>query len=152
MGFGDPSAMRAGLRATKQARASVAGTITLDSYTRIGEHAAALRALRQGRDLNGYPIVAHDLATTGAVLDGLVDPTFPVQVRHGCAQPYEIFTALCELGLRATEGGPVSYCLPYGRVPLRDVGWTQRCCGGSWPGWRRTTWCPRRSWCVTSCR
>jgi methylaspartate mutase epsilon subunit len=54
------------------------------------------------------------------MLDGIRDEHFPVQVRHGSAQPYRIIQALIDLGLDTTEGGPVSYCLPYGRTPLAD--------------------------------
>ncbi|MEV8631256.1 methylaspartate mutase [Streptosporangium sp. NPDC051023] len=129
MGFGSPERMRAGLTATKRASATTVGTITLDSYTRLGDHGAAGRALAAGADLNGYPIVAHDTGTTGAMLAGIVDETFPVQVRHGSPAPELIFRRLCDLGLTASEGGPVSYCLPYGRVPLAESrrSW-QRCC------------------------
>jgi methylaspartate mutase epsilon subunit len=45
-------------------------------------------------------------------------PDFPVQIRHGSPCPEAIFEALIDAGLSATEGGPVSYCLPYSRVPL----------------------------------
>jgi methylaspartate mutase epsilon subunit len=34
--------------------------------------------------------------------------------------PQAIFAALIRLRLNATEGGPVSYCLPYGRTPLAE--------------------------------
>src|SRR5262249_4060776 len=67
---------------------------------------------------NGYPIVAHDLETTRAVLAGVADVTFPVQIRHGSPCPEHIFRSLIDAGLHATEGGPVSYCLPYSRTPL----------------------------------
>ncbi|WP_240810003.1 methylaspartate mutase [Actinomadura sp. WMMA1423] len=120
MGFGSPRRMRAGLVATRRARATTVGTITLDSYTRVGDPGAAARALREGADLNGYPIVAHPPATTARVLAGVADAGFPVQVRHGSAVPGDIFTALVRLRLAATEGGPVSYCLPYGRTPLAE--------------------------------
>ncbi|WP_442932492.1 methylaspartate mutase [Micromonospora sp. NBC_01699] len=118
MGFGAPARMRFGLAATKAARATSVGTITLDSYTRVGDLAAASAALRDGTPLNGYPIVTHDPAVTGQVLAGIRDETFPVQVRHGSAVPGDIFAALTALRINATEGGPVSYCLPYGRTPL----------------------------------
>ena len=36
MGFSDPAQMRTGLAAVKQANATTVGTITLDSYTRVG--------------------------------------------------------------------------------------------------------------------
>lgn len=129
MGFSDPVLMRRGLERTKFAAATTVGTITLDSYTRLGEHAAARKAVAEGTALNGYPIVAHDASTTRAVLAGLLDETFPVQVRHGSARPQQIIRTLTNLGLDATEGGPVSYCLPYGRTPLRESidSWAESC-------------------------
>ncbi|MPZ26588.1 MAG: methylaspartate mutase [Micromonosporaceae bacterium] len=129
MGMSSPRTMRAGLLATRRADATTVGTITLDSYTRMGEHVDARAAVAAGIELNGYPIVAHDLATTRAVLAGVAGPDFPVQVRHGSPGPERIFEALIEAGLHATEGGPVSYCLPYSRAPLADSvrSWA-RCC------------------------
>ncbi len=120
MGMSDPREMRRGLLATKQAAATTVGTITLDSYTRVGAHDSARNALQAGAPLNGYPIVAHDTATTTAVIEGIGDASFPIQVRHGSAAPEDIFRALVALGLDATEGGPLSYCLPYSRRPVRD--------------------------------
>jgi methylaspartate mutase epsilon subunit len=129
MGFSAPDAMRAGLVAVKNATATTVGTLTLDSYTRVGDHSAARAALARGLDLNGYPLVTHGATTTRAVLRGVQGVGFPVQVRHGSACPDEIITALVEAGLTATEGGPVSYCLPYSRLPLRDsVNNWARCC------------------------
>ncbi|HEU5265784.1 MAG TPA: hypothetical protein VFU35_03745, partial [Jatrophihabitans sp.] len=57
MGMGDPAQMRAGLLATRDAAAITVGTITLDSYTRIGDSAEASAALAAGAPLNGYPLV-----------------------------------------------------------------------------------------------
>lgn len=118
MGFSDPAHMRHGLAATRNARATTVGTLTLDSYTRVGDMAAVDEALRRGTGINGYPIVNHSPETTRDVLAGLYGPGFPVQVRHGSSKPFHIFEALVRAGLSATEGGPVSYCLPYGRTPL----------------------------------
>ncbi|WP_393060628.1 methylaspartate mutase [Streptomyces sp. LN549] len=120
MGFSDPATMRAGLAATRAADATTVGTVTLDSYTRVGELASVESALRAGAGLNGYPIVSYDPAVTGQVLAGIRDETFPVQVRHGSAVPGDIFAALGRTLINATEGGPVSYCLPYGRTPLDE--------------------------------
>ncbi|MFD9894645.1 methylaspartate mutase [Amycolatopsis sp. NPDC059027] len=120
MGFGRPEQMRAGLVATKNADAVTVGTITLDSYTRVGDLESAETALREGIGLNGYPIVTHHPETTRLMLDGVSDVDYPVQVRHGSARPQHIFGALAATGLHATEGGPVSYCLPYGRTPLEE--------------------------------
>ena len=129
MGMGRPAAMRAGLLATRNAAATTVGTITLDSYTRTGELAAARRAIAEGGDLNGYPIGCYEPAVTRSVLHGIADADFPVQVRHGSARPERIFRALLAAGLDATEGGPVSYCLPYSRTPLAEAvdSW-KRCC------------------------
>ncbi|MER7185407.1 methylaspartate mutase [Streptomyces hyaluromycini] len=129
MGFADPARMRAGLLATKRARARTVGTITLDSYTRVGDHAAVAEALARGHELNGYPIVGHTPDTTRRVLSGIAGPDFPVQVRHGSADPRTVLRALLRVGLEATEGGPVSYCLPYSRTPLaRAVDhWREAC-------------------------
>ena len=129
MGMSDPHHMRAGLLATKHAAATTVGTITVDSYTRLCDHAAARKALADGADLNGYPIVSHDAGTTRGVLAEVAAGDFPVQVRHGAARAQGIFAALVAAGLDATEGGPVSYCLPYSRTPLRDsVACWQQCC------------------------
>ncbi|RZS32716.1 glutamate mutase subunit E [Herbihabitans rhizosphaerae] len=129
MGFSDPVDMRAGLQAVKAAGATTVGTLTLDSYTRVGDLRNAEKALSDGVRLNGYPIVNYDEATTRAVLAGVRGTDFPVQVRHGSAVPLDIFAALMRAGIDATEGGPVSYCLPYGRTPLDESvrNWT-RCC------------------------
>lgn len=118
MGMSDPARMRAGLLATRQADATTVGTLTLDSYTRVGDHRAARRALAEGVPLNGYPIVAYSTATTLGVTEGIAGPSFPVQVRHGSAAPQEIFEAAVAAGLTASEGGPISYCLPYSRTPV----------------------------------
>ncbi|HYI55339.1 MAG TPA: methylaspartate mutase [Microlunatus sp.] len=129
MGFGDPRRMRQGLAAVKDASATTVGTITVDSYTRLAQHTEARAALDAGRALNGYPIVAHDRQTTRRLLQGIATDDFPVQVRHGSAHPQAIVRALGAAGLTATEGGPVSYCLPYGRTPVRTsvVNWVEAC-------------------------
>src|SRR6266545_73758 len=101
MGFGDAATMRAGLLATKQAKATTVGTLTLDSYTRVGDHAAAAKALADGAPLNGFPIVAHGPLTTGDVLASVLDESFPVQVRHGSSRPQNIITSLVAAGLEA---------------------------------------------------
>ncbi|MFI6072071.1 methylaspartate mutase [Actinoplanes sp. NPDC051343] len=118
MGFSDPVRMRAALLATKRARGGTVGTITIDAYTRVGDLEAAREAVRARAPLNGYPIVTHPVEVTRGVLAGVRDSGFPVQVRHGSAAPQDIFRVMTRLSLDATEGGPVSYCLPYGRTPL----------------------------------
>ncbi|MBB5872728.1 methylaspartate mutase epsilon subunit [Allocatelliglobosispora scoriae] len=129
MGFADPARMRAGLAATRAARAATAGTITLDSYTRVNDHESVRLALHRGDALNGFPIVGHGPSVTGAMIDGIAAPDFPIQVRHGSADPRHIIAALLGAGLDATEGGPVSYCLPYSRTPLAQAvhNWARTC-------------------------
>jgi methylaspartate mutase epsilon subunit len=121
MGFSDMERMREGLLAVKHAAPSTVGTITLDSYTRVNDHAEAARELAAGATLNGYPIVAYGAAATRKLLEGVQDADFPVQVRHGSADPREIFKTMLASGVHATEGGPVSYCLPYSRRPLAEA-------------------------------
>lgn len=119
MGMDDPADMADGLRAVMESPALAVGTITLDSYTRIGDYEGVQKALHLGRPLNGYPIVSHGAETTSAVISK-VNGSIPIQVRHGSSQPMKIFRAMLDAGLSATEGGPVSYCLPYGRTPLAE--------------------------------
>ena len=121
MGFGEPDEMRAGLLAVRSAGLPAAvGTVTLDSYTRQGQHDRAAMALSAGVDLNGYALVALGAERGTRMLEGVGTPDFPIQVRHGSPFPEEIFATMLEIGLTASEGGPVSYCLPYSRVPLRE--------------------------------
>ncbi|MFC0002968.1 methylaspartate mutase [Micromonospora siamensis] len=129
MGMGDPVDMQAGLMAVKAAEASTIGTITLDSYTRCNDDAGVRRAMAGDGELNGYPIVAHSSSVTSAMVDSVRDPSFVVQVRHGSAAPQRIFEAIAMAGLDATEGGPISYCLPYSRLPLAEsvVNWATCC-------------------------
>jgi methylaspartate mutase epsilon subunit len=113
--------MREGLEAVRNLSALTIGTITLDSFTRVGDLRSAERAVELGQELNGYPIVAHGREGNRELLSGLLSADFPVQVRHGSPQPDAIFGALIDAGLDATEGGPISYCLPYSRVPLNQA-------------------------------
>ncbi|MEV8395844.1 MULTISPECIES: methylaspartate mutase [unclassified Streptomyces] len=129
MGFGAWALMREGLQRTAEADATTVGTVTLDSYTRVGDFAGARAVLAEGAPLNGYPLLAHGADATRALLDEVAGPAFPVQVRHGSPRPQEIFAELLAAGLHATEGGPVSYCLPYSRTPLRESvrDWAEGC-------------------------
>jgi methylaspartate mutase epsilon subunit len=129
MGFSDPATMRAGLAATKAVPGPTVGTITLDSYTRTRDYDGVRDSLRQGVPLNGYPIVSYPAQVTRTMLDGVCDAGFPVQVRHGSPDPRDVVAALVRTGLLSTEGGPVSYCLPYGRMPLGAAlrAWEESC-------------------------
>jgi aspartyl/asparaginyl-tRNA synthetase/glutamate mutase epsilon subunit len=121
MGFADRATMRSGLLAVRDAGVPAVGTVTLDSYTRQGDHDRAALATGAGIELNGYPLVAEGPQRAAEVLDGVATDAFPVQVRHGSAQPEQIFTTMLAAGVHVSEGGPVSYCLPYSRVPLRTA-------------------------------
>ncbi|MGF1528087.1 MAG: methylaspartate mutase [Candidatus Competibacterales bacterium] len=122
MGFADVIQMHRGLAAVKGASITPRiGTITVDAYTRVGDLDGARQALDRGDALNGYPIATHDFATTTAMLAAVRDRDFAVQVRHGSARPLTVFQAAAALGLDATEGGPVSYNLPYSRAPLAET-------------------------------
>jgi len=129
MGWGDPAVMHEALLSVKASGPDLVGTLTLDSYTRTGDYRSPLVCLREGQALNGYPIISHSAAVTRDVLAGVYGEQFPVQVRHGTPRPQSIFRRMIELGLDATEGGPVSYCVPYGRIPLdvAVVAWEEGC-------------------------
>ena len=117
--------MRAGIAATAGAAATTAATITIDSYTRTGNYPRAA----QSASLNGFPLLAHPPEVTTSVADAAWRCGVPVQVRHGSAVPQPIVSAMLRAGVTATEGGPVSYCLPYGRTPLRESlrNWDETC-------------------------
>ncbi|MGW7428721.1 FAD/NAD(P)-binding protein [Streptomyces sp. NPDC054861] len=119
MGMLSPQEMAAGVAAVAELPERTVATLTIDSYTRVGDHAAATAALRAGRPLNGFPIVSHGPQTSARVAAAAGRRT-PVQVRHGSADPMAIFRTMTAAGLSATEGGPASYCLPYGRTPLAE--------------------------------
>lgn len=133
MGFSNPETMRTGLAATLGANARTVGTLTLDSYTRLGQYEAARRALDAGKPLNGYPLVNHGSARTRGLVSSVVDEVAPrpacVQVRHGTPLPLDIFGNLVATGLDSTEGGPISYCLPYSREPIHRAveNWRRSC-------------------------
>ncbi|MCB0606243.1 MAG: methylaspartate mutase [Lewinellaceae bacterium] len=128
MGFSQFDRMREGLACVKNINAHTVGTITLDSFTRTGDFRSAKEAIENHRPLNGYPIVSYGARVNRQLIDGLAGPDFPVQVRHGCSRPESIFKAIIDAGIDATEGGPVSYCLPYGRVPLTASAASWRAC------------------------
>ncbi len=129
MGFGTVEQMSQGLLSVKEAHAPTIGSITLDSYTRVNQYQQAKRALDQGYNLNGYPIVTHGARATYEMLSNFVDVDFVVQVRHGTALPSKVFQIIVDSHIDATEGGPISYCLPYSRVPLKKAveDW-RKCC------------------------
>jgi methylaspartate mutase epsilon subunit len=129
MGYAELARMRRGLEAVRDCDAHAVGTITLDSYTRTGDDLAARRSLARGEELNGFPLTAHDSTAVRDLLADLAGAGLPVQVRHGTALPHRLAAHMAAIGVDATEGGPVSYCLPYGHVPLADsvADWSRGC-------------------------
>src|SRR5687767_8371708 len=95
MGMAEPRRMAEGLRAVAGVMAPTVGTITLDSYTRVSDHAEARRALRRGSALNGFPLVAHGPEVTAGVVRDVCG-AIPVQVRHGSAAPGGIFATMVQ--------------------------------------------------------
>lgn len=131
MGFGRIEPMRDGLRAVRDSGCEpLVGTVTVDAYTRVRQPEQAAAALTAGRDLNGFPITVWGANATRAMLDEVREPGFPVQVRHGSADPRAIFEVAAGAGIDAIEGGPVSYCLPYSRADL----------AGTVEVWREAAW------------
>jgi len=129
MGFSNQAQMREGLLAVKKSIYPAIGTITIDSFTRQLNYAAATEAIRSNKILNGYPIVSYSTSENQKLIEGVCESNFVIQVRHGCAKPKKIFDAVLDMGLDATEGGPISYCLPYGRESLKSSvkAWTECC-------------------------
>lgn len=130
MGMGLLENMRTGLQAVKTLDVPAIGTITLDSYTRMGQLEEAEKSIQAGLDLNGFPILAYPSSQIRDHLSSLGSEEFLIQVRHGTASPEKIFEQLVKSHLFLTEGGPVSYCLPYSRFPLKEAiaSWQRACC------------------------
>jgi methylaspartate mutase epsilon subunit len=129
MGMASLENMQAGLKAVKSLELPVVGTITLDSYTRMGQFDEAKKSLQAGLDLNGFPVMAYSPSEIMEQLSSLGSEDFLIQVRHGTANPEKIFGHLVKSQLFITEGGPVSYCLPYSRSSLKEAvaSWQRSC-------------------------
>lgn len=129
MGMATLSQMKNGLQAVRDLNVPTIGTITLDSYTRLGQYEEAQKALEAGLDLNGFPILAHTVDDIAHNLTSLTTEDFPIQIRHGTPNPEKIFNRLVQCDLFLTEGGPVSYCLPYSRTSLKEAieAWRRGC-------------------------
>src|SRR5690348_12966290 len=91
MGMGSLKDMQAGLQAVKDLDAPTIGTITLDSYTRMGQFEEAEKSLKARLDLNGFPILAYSPSQIMDHLSSLGSENFLIQVRHGTASPEKIF-------------------------------------------------------------
>ncbi len=129
MGMASVRDMRKGIKSVRDLKIPAIGTITLDSYTRMGQFEEAKKALRAGLDLNGFPLLAYSCQEIIDSLSSLASEDFLIQVRHGTAKPEKIFKRLVQCNLFVTEGGPVSYCLPYSRTPLEEAisSWKKAC-------------------------
>lgn len=130
MGLGKIVDMKQGLIEVKSSAAPTVGTLTIDSYTRVGDYLTPVKCLQKNERLNGFPIMSHSSQAICSMLEEVGCGTgFPVQVRHGTAEPQQIFKRMVDVGLDATEGGPVSYCLPYSRLPLQNAikAWNDSC-------------------------
>ncbi|MBM3468359.1 MAG: methylaspartate mutase [Alphaproteobacteria bacterium] len=129
MGMASLQEMQEGLKAVKGLNIPAIGTITLDSYTRMGQLEEAQKALQAGLDLNGFPVLSYSSQEIIENLCTVADKDFLIQVRHGTASPVNLFKHLVECTLFLTEGGPVSYCLPYSQLSLKEAidSWRQAC-------------------------
>ncbi len=129
MGTATPAKMRSYLEKIKALPFPTVGTITIDSYTRVNDLKAIPPILMKNEPLNGYPICTYSNKVNAQLLKNLCDPQFYVQVRHGSAKPQHIFRSSINNGLYIGEGGPISYCLPYSRLPIKDSvkAWKESC-------------------------
>jgi methylaspartate mutase epsilon subunit len=121
--------MRRRLSILKGSGLPIIGTLTLDSYSRVGQLQELQKAFRNGMPINGFPITLYTPSEIKEEILSLQSDSFFIQVRHGTPQPEALFNHMMECGLHLTEGGPASYCFPYGRIPLRDSihSWKRAC-------------------------
>ena len=59
MGMASLGDMQKGIKSVRDLKIPAIGTITLDSYTRMGQFEEAKKAVRAGLDLNGFPLLAY---------------------------------------------------------------------------------------------
>ena len=129
MGFSQKELMSDGLMAVKSLNIPVIGTITIDSFTRARDFKSAKRAIEINKSLNGYPIVSYSKEENNALISKIRSADFPIQIRHGSPQPEEIFKSTIAANIDAIEGGPISYCLPYSRIPInKSISSWIKCC------------------------
>ncbi len=129
MGFTCAGKMKAGLEAVKKLNANTIGTITLDAFTRQGDYKSSKKAIEKNQELNGYPIISHGITKTKLLVSKIQSEEFPIQMRHGTPLPLNVIDVALKAGIDATEGGPISYCMPYSRVPLAEAlkNWAEAC-------------------------
>jgi methylaspartate mutase epsilon subunit len=83
----------------------------VDSLTRSCRYADVERVLREGGELNGFPVVNHGVGTLRQISgeSGRV----PLQTRHSSSDPRLLAEVSYAGGISSFEGGPISYNLPY---------------------------------------
>lgn len=130
MGVPHIAAMREGISQVKALPFPTIGTLTIDNFTRCGRIDDARKSLMRGDFLNGFPLLCYTPEEVIAHLTSLIDDTFMLQVRHGTPKPQALFEQMTRCHLTHTEGGPVSYCLPYSAsTSLSDAvrAWEEGC-------------------------
>jgi methylaspartate mutase epsilon subunit len=112
-GVGSHEGQLALLRQLEADAAPDIGTITIDSYTRLGAFDKAAEVLRRSpSSLNGYPLVAHGPQKVRELKAAVRSP---IQIRHGSPDPRRLFLTALDGGVDGFEGGPLSYTLPYSK-------------------------------------
>ena len=119
MGVKDIDEMSQALKRLKNYKNAL-GTLTIDSFTRQYDIKNVKKAVLGGGTLNGFPLMYYSETELREKITALTDENFLIQVRHGISNPYRMFKKMVESGLSITEGGPISYCLPYSRTPLKN--------------------------------
>jgi methylaspartate mutase epsilon subunit len=127
MGVSHFEKMGEGLKAVSSLPFAVVATLTVDSFTRNLEFAELTEALRDGHELNGFPLITYGSASVSNLIKTYTQPGVFVQVRHGSPLPFELFKVMVDAGIYVSEGGPISYCLPYSRVMVEKSleNWTE---------------------------
>lgn len=121
MGVSDLKKMGQGLRAVSNLPFPVVATITIDSFTRNLELQELNQVLKEGHELNGFPLITYGSEALQEMIKIYTRPDLLVQVRHGSPLPLTLFKVMAEGGIYHSEGGPLSYCLPYSRVPIEQT-------------------------------
>lgn len=94
-------------------------SIQVDSATRHHRFKDADRLLRDGKEMNGYPLI--NLGVTAGKKLVRQFPGMPLQVRHGSYDGRLLAEAGFASGFTAIEGGAICYNVPYfSNVSLED--------------------------------
>lgn len=88
----------------------------VDSLTRDGRYSLAGRVLREGGDMNGFPLVNHGVPALRRLT---AECGAPVQTRHSARDPRLLAEVSMAGGVTAFEGGAICYNIPYyAELPL----------------------------------